>query len=337
MGKTAEARAFEHTTRLMDDPGNAAIAGYPAEILPTDPPGHALTPGKKPAVLVFFNDGVRASDLQAARLLSLLVRYRAQIDFVAVDRGSGAARTGGGEELAGRYLDRIPTVVLLNSERKTRLYKTGGLTADELERALDLCLTGAPLPESPETPDPARQPSEDPARKVPDDPFDVPTPDPAADTAADTPESRGGMTFTPPAQYTAEQHVQRLKSAPGDVTVPGYPAGLVASAPAERVLATSVKPVVILFYDDASKVSDLQAAEFLPTLVRRKAEVDFVLIDVSTRARWSAAQKKVVRTYYNFYVPTTVVLAPNRAPIKSWYSRTEARALEQAIDRALGR
>ena len=309
----------------MDNPGAPDIPGYPELILPSDPPGQALTPGLKPAVIVFYDDASRASDLQAARLLSLLVRYRAQIDFVAIDRGADAPRTGGASELAGRFLDAVPTVVVLDSERKTRLYKSGAFEADELERALDLCLTGsAPLPKPEEGAAP---------RTVPNDPFKTAPPDPAGNT----PEARSGMSFTPPKDYTAKQHIADLKSRPGDPTLPGYPRELTPSQPASTVLSTGLKPVVIIFHDDASKASDLQAADFLPTMVQRQAEVDFVIIDVGVQGRWNEAQKKVVRTYYNHYVPTTVVLAPNRAPIKSWYSRTTADSLERAIMDALRR
>jgi len=135
----------------------------------------------------------------------------------------------------------------------------------------------------------------------------------------------------------AQRHAARLRSAPGQAGVPGYPTDLIVGADADRVLSPGLKPCVILFYDNASKASDLQAAAFLPLLVRRHAAIDVVLIDVGTKARWSDAQKRVVRTYYNFYVPTTVVLAPNRAPIKSWYSRIKAADLERAIDDALAR
>ena len=44
-----------------------------------------------------------------------------------------------------------------------------------------------------------------------------------------------------------------------------------------------------------------------------------------------------MRTYYNFYVPTTVVLTGSRAPVKSWYSRVSSSALEDALNSALNR
>jgi len=145
------------------------------------------------------------------------------------------------------------------------------------------------------------------------------------------------MTFTPPEVVRAQRHAARLRSAPGQAGVAGYPTDVLVGADADRVLATGLKPCIILFYDNASKASDLQAAEFLPLLVRRHAQIDVVLVDVGTKARWTDAEKRVVRTYYNFYVPTTVVLAPNRAPIKSWYSRIKSRDLERAIEDALSR
>jgi len=60
-----------------------------------------------------------------------------------------------------------------------------------------------------------------------------------------------------------------------------------------------------------------------------------VFVDVNAGANWNKAEKTVVRTYYNFYVPTTVVLAGNRAPVKSWYSRIKAADLDRAVDEAL--
>jgi len=351
VGATAGARAMEQVTRLTDQPGSANVLGYPDDILRSCDAGMALTSGRRPAVVVFYDDTSRASDLQAARLLPLLVRYGENIDFVSIDRGADAQRSAGAEALAKKYLDHVPTVVLLDAGRQTRFYRSGLFEADELERALDQVLDAPAAvvvrePSDPLPAAPGRGPSD------PTEPFSPSEGPPAGPVGGETPPTgpldrplpgetpaveRPGMAFTPPAGYSAKAHAQRLRSAPGDAAVPGYPTEILVSAPPERVLAASVKPAVIIFYDDSSKASDLQAAAFLPLLVQRQRDVELVLIDVGTRSQWSAAQKKVVRTYYNFYVPTTVVLAPNRAPIKSWYSRTEAADLARAIDQATGR
>ncbi|MDF1702282.1 MAG: hypothetical protein P1V36_14105, partial [Planctomycetota bacterium] len=326
---TPMGRAMAHVTKLLDRPGAPEVCGYPAEVVRSDDAGMALTPGVKPVLLVFFDDSMRASDLQAAQLLPMVLRNRQRIDFVAIDRGAGAKRTRGTDELSLRFLDHVPTIVLLDAQRTTRLLRSGRVDAAVVERAIEDAIAN-PTP-APEKPDAAQPGSPDvPASPGSVDPFDQ-------QPQGDDPAARTGVTFTPPSDHSARTHVQRLRSGPGDARVPGYPSDLLPSAPAGRVLGAGQRPCVIVFYDNASKASDLQAAAFLELLVRRRSEIDIVLVDVGTKATWDADQKRVVRTYYNFYVPTTVVLSAARAPVKSWYSRVEAAALDDAIDDALSR
>ncbi len=330
---THAATVMEQVTLLRDAPGNAEVTGYPAHLMPSAEPGMALTPGRKPAVVVFYDDSRRESDLLAAEVLPVLARYRDKIDFVAVDRSAGATPQAGVTPLIETYLGGVPTLVVLDRNRKTRLYnKTGDLTARRLDAALNEVTRAPvdPVPSPPVDPLPVDPP---PADTRPTDPTPPSDPTPPADPGGDAP--RPGMSFTPPLGYTAKQHVDRLRSNPGDARVPGYPSDIVPSAKAETVLSSGHRPVVLIFYDNTSKASDLQAADFLPVLIRRKSEVDLVFVDVNAGANWNKAQKTVVRTYYNFYVPTTVVLAANRAPVKSWYSRIKAADLERAIDEAL--
>ncbi len=515
VSKSVDQRVLEQVTRLGDRPGARDVKGYPSDLLAHDDAGMALTPGTKPALVVFFDDGSRASDLQAARLLPMIARLRSHIVFVPLDRSANAPQTHGGNELARRYLGSdvgrgptVPTLAVLDKDRKTRLFRPGMTEAAPVEAVLRSLIgpivdkpaeptadpmgtpgvtddmdsppagvSSVPLPtgvgrgdptpaELPSTP-PAAQPastSDDlgapPGGSVPspvqpdehkptpgqpapvmppsgemtddddpwlsggdqpaptqpapiqpapiqpapvlpapedDDPWlsggadapsqptpvqpapaqpgrgdpdappagsanpfddlptgtarprpDRPAPDrPAPDgTGVDAPapgatdpakDGRSGLSFTAPEVVRAKRHADRLRSAPGDRKAQGYPSDTVTSVGADRVLASGLKPCVVIFYDDASKASDLQAAEFLPLLVRRGGDFDLVLIDVGTKARWSETQKRVVRTYYNFITPTTVVLAANRAPIKSWYSRIKATDLQSAIDQALSR
>ena len=316
---TPMGRAMAHVTTLLDRPGRKDVPGYPADLVKPDDAGMALTPGPKPVLIVFHDDGMRASDLQAAQLLPMIMRLRDQINLVTIDRAAGATRARGSDELSLRFLDHVPTLVVLDNQRTTRLLRSGRVDARIVEKAIRDAI--------------ANPSSENTAPGAPAIPAGPGDPDRPADPGTE----RGGVSFTPPSDYSARAHVQRLKSAPGDAKVPGYPSDLVPSAPAARVLSPGTKPCVVIFYDNASKASDLQAATYLELLVRRRQDVDIVLVDVGTKAVWDADQKRVVRTYYNHYVPTTVVLTAARAPVKSWYSRVAAAALDNAIDDALSR
>jgi hypothetical protein len=140
-----------------------------------------------------------------------------------------------------------------------------------------------------------------------------------------------GFEFTPPDQKRAQAHADRLRAAPTDAALKGYPADLVPRARPEVALEPASKPVVVLFYDDGARASNLQAAELLPLLVRLRASIDVVPIDVAASSTLSAAEKKLVRTYYMAYVPTTVVLGPNRKPILLQYQRVSAAVVEAAL------
>ena len=87
----------------------------------------------------------------------------------------------------------------------------------------------------------------------------------------------------------------------------------------------------MVFYDDSARASNLQAAELLPLLVSLRERVDVVPVDVGAASSWSPAQRKLVRTYYMSYVPTTVVLAPNRKPLLLQYQRVSAAVVEARL------
>jgi hypothetical protein len=176
----------------------------------------------------------------------------------------------------------------------------------------------------PEAPAPAEPPAE---RRQPDfgTPETRPTPDPA--------QPAGDFAFTPPDEKRAQAHADRLRASPSDAALQGYPTDLVTRVAAEVALSPGAKPVIVLFYADNARSSHLQAAELLPLLVKKRATVDVLPVDVSTeaQAKWTAAEKKLVRTYYLSYVPTTVVLAPDRKPLLLQYQRVAAAVVEAAL------
>jgi hypothetical protein len=141
------------------------------------------------------------------------------------------------------------------------------------------------------------------------------------------------MTFTPPAERQAQAHADRLRASPGDAALTGYPADIVTRASADVALAPGAKPVVVLFYADNARASHLQAAELLPLLVRWREKIDVVPVDVSAGAqpRWTPSERKLVRSYYLSYVPTTVVLSTERKFLMLQYQRVSAPMVEAAL------
>jgi hypothetical protein len=133
-----------------------------------------------------------------------------------------------------------------------------------------------------------------------------------------------------------ETHVRRLLASPGDARVAPYPPAIVPAADAALALqARGHRPVVILFADPASRASDLQAAEFLPVLVRFGDRVDVLPIDVTAKQRWTDDERKLVRRYYMAVVPTTVVLGTDRRPLLLEYQRITSAALETVLEDAV--
>jgi hypothetical protein len=216
----------------------------------------------------------------------------------------------------------------------------------------DAWLPGAP-PVAPPAADPAGLPPMPPPRPEEDawlpgpgtptaPPPVAPTaPPPVAPTAPEAgeqppPPPDGDMQFPTAPEADAAGHARKLLSAPGDPRVAGYPAHVVRPAEAAVALEPGHRPAVLLFYDDASRTSDQQAAEFLPVLVAYADRVDVVPIDVTDRDAWSPAEQKLVRTYYMAKVPTTVVLAADRRPVLLKFHRIAAAALESALEKAVG-
>ncbi|MDJ0973632.1 MAG: hypothetical protein QNJ98_04165 [Planctomycetota bacterium] len=182
-----------------------------------------------------------------------------------------------------------------------------------------------PGPRTPRAPTPAepRVPS---VPRVPE----VPTP-PADDGDAGERES---PTFSVPKNEAARRHAARLRESPRNDKLGGYPTRLLSRARPGIALQPGHRPVVIVFYDDTSRASNLQAADILPTLVEAQARADIVVIDVAKGAERTEAEGRVVKPYYPGSVPALVVLSAARAPVKLWFQRTSARALRAAIDQA---
>jgi hypothetical protein len=158
-------------------------------------------------------------------------------------------------------------------------------------------------------------------------------PDARREPEAVAPDKPGEMVFTPPAELQARAHADRLRAAPGDAALTGYPTDVVQRALADVALQPGAKPVVVLFYADNARASHLQASELLPMLVRWREKIDVVPVDVSAaaQARWTAAERKLVRSYYLSYVPTTVVLSAERKPLLLQYQRVSAAMVEAAL------
>jgi hypothetical protein len=144
------------------------------------------------------------------------------------------------------------------------------------------------------------------------------------------------MRFPQPVAERLDTHVRRLLASPGDPRVKAYPPGLILRADASLALEPrGHRPVVILFTDPASRASDLQAAEFLPVLMRYQDRIDAIPIDVSAKNAWTDAERKVVRRFYMSVVPTTVVLGADRRPLLLEYQRITAAALDTVIEEAV--
>jgi hypothetical protein len=195
-----------------------------------------------------------------------------------------------------------------------------------------------PLPPAPPPvlPTPAPGVSEDPP-PTPEAPPLSPEPETPREPEATPPPAGGegappGFQFSPPEEKRAEEHADRLRADPGNAALHGYPEDLVKSVAASVALESGLRPLVIVFYDDTSRASHLQAAEFLPLLVRRRDRLDVLLIDVAASARWTAAERKLVRKYYGGYVPTTIALTADRRPLLHQYHRISAAVLEAALD-----
>ena len=322
-----------HVTRLRDRPGDPAIAGYPTSLLDRADASVALSPGSRACLVVFYDDSVRGSDLTAATLLPVLTRHAGRFDFVPVDRGPQAPAGPVFNALARRYLNGVPTVVVLPPDRAAPAIFWRDITAGAVDGALASALrapAARTLDDAPREGGEYRAPGDrDPLESDPG------TPPGGHDPAGPLhPDGAGPPSAPLPMAGTLDRHVRHLRERAGDPKLVGYPSTLLRSVPARTVLEPGQRPAVIIFYDNTSKASDKQAAHFLPVLARHQADIDLVLIDVSTRAKWNAYERKVVLTYYMSFVPTTAVLTARRQPVRSWFEIVGGAALQRAIQDA---
>lgn len=145
------------------------------------------------------------------------------------------------------------------------------------------------------------------------------------------------MRFPAAPSADAKKHALELLASPGDRRVEGYPVRIVGRADASVALERGHRPIVLLFYDDSSRSSDLQAAEFLPVLVEFADRVEVVPVNVEASNTWTPAERKLVRRYYMSVVPTTVVLAADRRPLLLKFQRISAATLEASLEKAVAR
>lgn len=383
-----EERAQEQATRLLDDPGNLSIAGYPRDILMIAEAWVAMRAGPRPLAVVFYDDALRTSDQMAAEVLPVLAAHQKFIDIVAINRHPGADLDQYERAVADKFLggsDDVPVLIVQDAKRETLLVRFGAFPGDELSKVLrtgksaapaerparpidrptqpavaprapfDAPTATRPAPRDPNAPpagvlndplgppptmDRPRQPAVD--RPVqpdsnpfdaPNNPFTAPT-NPANPLPGNPNGERTNPVFSTPKVEDARRHAARLRERPSSGNLAGYPKRLLRRASPDAALAPGHKAVVIVFYDDSSRASNLQAADVLPVLVEAQSTVDVIAINVAQRAERTDAERRVVRPYYPGSLPATVVLSPTRAPVKLWYQRISARALRAGIEQA---
>ncbi len=348
---TREGKALEQVTRLLDAPGDPQVKGYPDEVVPKAEAWVALRAGPRPLVIVFHDDSLRTSDRMAAEILPVLARYGPRVDVVTVDRNPAATRNEYEQQAVERFLgdsDDVPVTIVTDEERKRLLVKFGWFPAEELEAVLrDAMGEGVPVPS-------AADPRSDPLLNPPTgdlpsppatdtmDPLD-PLPAPGRQLPAVMPDPaqpstpRDEYRFTAPQAAQAAAHADRLRASPTDRRIGGYPKSLVRRANPRMALEPGHRPVVILFHDDTSRASNLQAADLLPAIVEAQDGADFVVIDVSPGATRTPDEQKVYKPYYPGIVPSTIVLSPARGPVKLWFQRTSAKSLRAALREATTR
>jgi hypothetical protein len=350
---TREGKALEQVTRLLDAPGDPRVKGYPDEIVPKAEAWVALRPGPRPLVVVFHDDALRTSDRMAAEILPVLARFGPRVDVVTVDRNPGATRNEFEQQAVESFLgdsDDVPVTIVTDEERKRLLVKFGWFPAEELEAVLRDALGETAA--APDATNPRRDPLLDPDPPTgslpnptdmgtpgPLDPLPAPgqTPPPSMTEPSQPSTPRDEYRFTAPQAAQAKAHADRLRASPTDRRIGGYPTSLVRRANPRVALEPGHRPVVILFHDDTSRASNLQAADLLEAIVEVQEAADFVVIDVAPGATRTPEEQKVYKPYYPGIVPSTIVLSPARGPVKLWFQRTSAKSLRGALREAASR
>jgi hypothetical protein len=145
---------------------------------------------------------------------------------------------------------------------------------------------------------------------------------PAADPASlgspdgEEPAIRPGadaFVFATPRAKRVDELVAALRRE-GEPARAAWPGDLVRSVPAATALAKGERATIVVFHDDTARASRLAAADLWPVVLELEARVDLVLVDLTPGSRaLTDDEKGLVRKYYLGYVPTTVVLSPERA------------------------
>jgi len=112
-----------------------------------------------------------------------------------------------------------------------------------------------------------------------------------------------------------------------------WPDDLAQPVPAAKALARGERSVIVVFHDETSRASRLAAADLWPVLLDLDARFDLVLVDLTPGAKrgQSEEEKSLVRKYYLGYVPTTVVLSPERAARLLKPGRVDGSAVKSAV------
>ena len=138
---------MEHADRLRAQPSDASLQGYPEDLVRRADAGVALEGGSKPVLVLFYDNSARASHLQAAELLPLLVRLADRVDVVPVDVAAASTLSEPQKRLVRRYyMAYVPTTVLLAADatRKPLMVQYQRVSAQAVEAAVKAALPAAP-------------------------------------------------------------------------------------------------------------------------------------------------------------------------------------------------
>ena len=114
---------------------------------------------------------------------------------------------------------------------------------------------------------------------------------------------------------------------------------MVRTAPASTAFAKGDRPVLVVFYDDGARASRLAAADLWPVVLALEARIDVVPVDLTPGAKRALTddERRLFRKYYLGYVPTTVVLSPDRTLRLLKSERVDPALVRAALEEAAGR
>ena len=128
---------LEHVAALRANPDSADRPCWPSDLARTVPPSAALAPGARPVLVIFFDDGARASRLFAADVWPVVLDLEDRADLVLVDLTPGRRLPDDARRLVRKYyLGYVPTTVVLSSSRTIRLLKSERVDPEVVRAAL---------------------------------------------------------------------------------------------------------------------------------------------------------------------------------------------------------